>query len=96
MTMPMSKISHCTVIDCTYNTDGKCHTMAITVGDESCALCDTYFRSGSKGGDMDVSGGVGACKASGCRFNTAFECSAGNIDVVLHSDHADCSTYTPR
>ena len=96
MAMPLSKISHCNVIDCTYNVGGKCHTMAITVGDKSCALCDTYFRSGIKGGDLEVIGGVGACKASGCKFNMAFECRAGSIDIILHSDHADCSTYTQR
>lgn len=96
MSISMSKISRCDVTDCSYNFNNKCHTLAITVGDSSCALCDTYLKQDSKGGDQEVLGGVGACKASDCKFNTAFECSALTIDVGPHSDHADCRTYKSR
>jgi hypothetical protein len=96
MAMSMSKISECDVTNCSYNVDKKCHTLGITVGDQSCARCDTYFDSGTKGGDLEVSGGVGACKTADCKFNTAFECSALAIKVGRHSGHADCETYTPR
>ncbi len=96
MTLPMSKISECDVLSCSYNIDNKCHTIAITVGDPSCPMCDTFFESEGKGGDMDVLGGIGACRTSDCRFNKSLECRAGDIHVGVHSGHADCKTYTPR
>lgn len=96
MAISMPKISKCDVTDCSYNTDRKCHTLAITIGDSSCPMCDTFLQAEDKGGDIEVLGGVGACKSSECTFNSAFECSAGSISVGEHSDHADCLTYKPR
>jgi len=96
MPIKMPMISSCDVTSCSYNADKKCHTMAITVGDSSCAMCDTFIDSGSKGGDRAVTGGVGACKAVNCRWNQSLECTAGNIVVGMHSSHADCKTYSDR
>lgn len=96
MSISMSKISRCDVTDCSYNIDRKCHTLAITVGDTSCPMCDTFLKAASRGGDQEVLGGVGACKASDCRFNSSLECSAPSITVGPHSTHADCTTYKPR
>jgi hypothetical protein len=96
MPIKMPMISSCDVTNCSYNTDKKCHTMAITVGDSSCAICDTYIDSRSKGGDQAVTGGVGACKAMSCKWNQSLECTAGNIVVGVHSSHADCKTYSAR
>ena len=94
MRMPM--ISICEVTDCSYNSDEKCHALAITVGDSLCAMCDTYDSSKSKGGDLSVSGGVGACKSDNCKYNKSLECIANSITVGMHADHADCMTFASR
>jgi len=96
MAMSMPKISSCEVTDCSYNSDKKCHTMAITVGDQSCAMCDTFTKMSKKGGDVGVTGAVGACRADNCKYNKSLECTAGNIMVGLHSSHADCKTFSAR
>ncbi len=51
MAMNMPRISRCDVTECSYNKDGQCHTMAITVGDASCPMCDTFVQAGVPGGD---------------------------------------------
>lgn len=86
MALSMSKISGCDVTDCSYNMDKQCRTMAITVGDSSCAMCDTYTKMSQKGGSPDIIGGVGACKESDCKFNQSLECSAGSIHVASTAD----------
>ena len=93
MPMGMSKVSRCDVVDCAYNLNNECHTLAITVGDQGCAKCDTYTKFGQKGGDKETVGGVGASRESDCKYNKSLECGAGNINVGLHGGHADCVTY---
>lgn len=95
-TMTMPKILDCAASDCSYNRDKKCHTMAITIGNAECPMCDTFLKSSKKGGAMDVMGSVGACKEEGCKFNRAFECSASGIHVGLHEGHAECMTFAKR
>jgi hypothetical protein len=96
--MSMSKINSCDVTDCAYNKHNSCHTPAITVGGigESCPECDTYLHASQRGGVVDLTGGVGACKVSGCEYNEALECTAGAISVGKHKNHAECMTYDPR
>lgn len=96
MSKKMPSVSECEVTSCAYNQQRVCHALAITVGDDICPMCDTYFGSASKGGVGDATGSVGACKESDCQFNDALECSAPNIKVANHSGHADCSTYKRR
>jgi len=96
MSKKMPSVSECEMSECAYNQQRVCHALAITVGDDTCPMCDTYFDSDSKGGFGDETGTVGACKESDCQFNNALECSAPNIKVASHSGHADCSTYKPR
>ncbi len=96
MPMTMPKITGCDASDCAYNIDKKCHALAITVGDSGCAMCDTFIKSGIQGGAPDMTGAVGACKASTCRFNKSLECTAGSIIVGLHSTHADCKTFAAK
>jgi len=92
----MSKIIDCEATQCTYNKEGKCHTLAITVGDDE-PCCDTFYnQSNKKGGYVDLNGGVGACKVSDCEYNDAFECTASGIHVVMNVDHPDCGTFEPR
>lgn len=95
MPITMPKILSCSVLDCAYNINSECHTMAITVGDANHAECDTFYKAGAKGGAADLVGGVGACKVSLCRFNRSFECNAPGINVAPHSGHADCKTFAP-
>ncbi|NLP03175.1 MAG: DUF1540 domain-containing protein [Fibrobacter sp.] len=92
----MSRIIDCEAINCVYNKGKKCHTLAITVGDELEASCDTFFPAENKGGFTDINGGVGACKISNCEYNDAFECTASGIHVITHANHADCGTYQPK
>ena len=89
----MAKILDCIMTDCSYNRDKMCHTMAITVGDGLCPLCDTYVSAPNKGGLQEDLGGVGACKVQECAFNKSLECSAEGIHVKIHSNHAECSTF---
>ncbi len=96
MPMKMPNILDCSVQECSYNTNKACHAMAITVGDTNCAMCDTYFKSSSKGGAQDINGSVGACKENDCKFNNSLECQAPGIHVSSHMGHADCSTFNRR
>ncbi len=96
MSKKMPSVSECEMSDCAYNQNRACHALAITVGDDTCPMCDTFFDSARKGGDRDVTGSVGACKESNCQYNDALECSAPAIKVGEHSDHADCSTFKSR
>jgi hypothetical protein len=97
MAMKMPRISACEVMDCSYNQNKQCHALAITVGgEEVCACCDTYLHANQKGGDIDMTGSVGACKMDTCTFNSSFECSASQIKVGLHQGHPDCTTFKAR
>lgn len=95
MAQQMSKVIDCEATQCIYNRDKKCHTLAITVGDEE-PYCDTYSPGDKKGGIKDMIGGVGACKVADCEYNDSFECTASGIHVVLKFDQPDCGTYRPK
>ena len=97
MPMNMPKVLDCNMIDCSYNKNKACHALAITVGDTSCPMCDTYAKIAKKGGAADMTGSVGACKVENCKFNQSLECTASNgIHVGPHSGHPDCNTFAPR
>jgi hypothetical protein len=96
MAIQTPKVLDCEVIECSYNVNKACHAVAITVGDQGHPMCDTFFKTSQKGGAMDITGSVGACKESDCKFNKSLECSASGIHVANHMDHADCSTYARR
>lgn len=91
----MPKIIDCEVGECSFNKDSKCHAIAITVGGPEPA-CDTFMSGKRKGGVMDMTGGVGACKVEDCAFNQSLECSAGGIEVSMHSHNAECGTFKKR
>lgn len=92
MKMPM--IIACTITECAYNMEKRCHALAITVGG-STPICDTFLKRAGKGGDQDSIGGVGACKVTSCKFNLKLECSASGISVSMHSGQAECATFSP-
>jgi len=91
--MNMPKVSKCDAGSCSYNRDGKCHALAITVGDAGHPRCDTYIQMPGRGGDMSAIAGVGACRVDICRFNQDLECTAAKIAVAMHSDCPDCATF---
>jgi|GEM_PF-2321408 len=39
---------------------------------------------------------VGNCDATDCRYNENRECHAGQIQVSMSGNMAQCATYTPR
>ena len=92
--MKMPKVTTCDMTECSYNSDQKCHALAITVGDTTCPCCDTFTDYENKGGDQSTVGGVGACRATDCKFNESLECSAPGIKVGHAHDHADCLTFS--
>lgn len=96
MAMQIPQILDCEVTQCSYNMNKMCHAVAITVGNSKHAMCDTFYKSSQKGGATEITGSVGACKADDCKYNKSLECSAPGIRVANHSDHADCSTYSPQ
>ena len=96
MPKKMSPVKDCSVSNCAYNEKKACHAMAITVGESTDPMCDTYFQSDIHGGVQDMTGSVGACKVADCRFNERFECSAPNIHVGLKHSHPDCLTFENR
>ncbi len=96
MAVQTPKVIDCSVRDCSYNQNKACHAVAITVGDSNCAMCDTYYHSSQKGGAMEITGSVGACKEDDCKFNNSLECSAPGIHVANHMGHADCSTFSRK
>jgi hypothetical protein len=95
MARQMPKVIDCEATECIYNKDKKCHTLAITVGDEE-PCCDTFYSMSSKGGFQEVNSGVGACKVADCEYNNSFECTASGIHVVMNVDHPDCGTFEPK
>ncbi|MBI4187123.1 MAG: DUF1540 domain-containing protein [Chloroflexi bacterium] len=92
--MNMTGISKCNMSTCAYNKEGSCHTLGITVGPH--AECNTYVHASSRGGFPEVTGGIGACLASNCKFNSKLECQATKVDVAIDDKHADCKTFQSK
>lgn len=91
----MPEVASCAMTACGYNQDRNCHARAITVGDGTHPMCDTYAPvSGSGAGTSKA--GVGACKVTVCTYNRDLECEAEGIRVDLHDGHPDCVTFAPR
>lgn len=94
MTMDIPMVDNCTISDCAYNVKDKCHAKAITIGDGVHPGCDTSFLMPPKHAkDTNIIAGVGACKVTGCTFNSDFECSANSIEVGMNGDDINCLTY---
>lgn len=91
--MEMPKVLTCSVEECSFNRDKKCHALAINVGDAKHPACDTFTTMSGKGGASESVAGIGACKTNGCKYNKSLECSAPGITVGHHEKHADCKTF---
>jgi hypothetical protein len=95
VTVELPEVSGCSVTDCAYNRDRRCHALAITIGDGNEPACDTFCETGARVHDGSPNAGVGACKLSSCRFNSDLECQAAAIRVGYQEARRDCLTFSP-
>jgi hypothetical protein len=93
MTIDMPFVESCTINDCGYNKDNKCHARAITIGDSVHPGCDTSFLAAPSRTHANSTAGVGACKVTGCNFNNDLECGADSISVSMRGNSIQCMTY---
>ena len=96
MTIEMPIVGGCSVTECAYNSESRCHAKAITIGDGVHPGCDTFMDGGRGHTRLDMTAGVGACKVSACRHNSDFECMAESIKVGLLQQEANCMTFSRR
>lgn len=92
----MPLIKKCDADECVYNVRTACHAKAITIGDSVHPGCDTYMKASGHIRNSGIKAGVGACKVSGCSYNTDFECSAESINVSQQRGMVNCMAYIPR
>ncbi|MDX1763698.1 MAG: DUF1540 domain-containing protein [bacterium] len=89
--MPM--IVSCTGSDCSYNKDMICNAMAVTIGEEGEAICDTYYHGSRRIAYPETVSFVGACKMESCRFNRYLECTAyWGVSLVGREGRVYCDT----
>jgi hypothetical protein len=91
--MKMATVTKCDASECSYNADNICHALAITIGDESNPMCDTFCQSSMKGGDSSGMAGVGACKVASCSHNSSLECDCSAIEVGHQGREAECLSF---
>ncbi len=87
-----AQITDCQAIDCSFNHSGKCRTIGINVGGPE-PLCDTFVTASFKGGILNATAKVGACKVQACMHNKLLECGAERIQVILNNEQALCGSY---
>lgn len=94
ISIEMPQVKGCSITNCAYNINAKCHARAITIGDGVHPGCDTAFLNAPlHTHDKKRIAGVGACKVSGCMYNDDLECSAESIAVGLVDKQINCLTY---
>lgn len=96
MAMKTSHVKGCDVSNCSYNQNSQCHTMAITIGEGSDPMCDTFVEMDMKGGDMSTMADVGACKMANCQFNDHLECSSDSVQIGMKGSQPDCLTFSMK
>jgi len=96
ITIDMPLVDTCTVSECGYNGDNKCHARAITIGDGVHPGCDTALLESSRHTGENNLAGVGACKVTGCTFNEELECYADSITVSTANNSIQCMTFQAR
>ncbi len=93
----MPLIVSCTGSDCAYNRNLTCNAMAVTIGADREAVCDTFYHTDHKVAHPDAVSFVGACKMEGCRFNRNLECTAySGVSLVGDNGRVSCHTYEDR
>ena len=65
--MKMNQITTCNMTDCAYNRQNCCRTLGITVGPHT--ECNTFRHASTRGGFIEIQGGVGASSAADCEYN---------------------------
>ena len=93
MTINMPFVDTCTISQCAYNKDDKCHARAITIGNGTHPGCDTSYLGAPFHTRANSMAGVGACKVAKCNLNNDLECIADNIDVGMHEGTIQCMSY---
>ena len=93
--MDMPQVKKCNAEMCAFNKNHACHALAITVGDQHAARCDTFWDRGTEGGDVREIGRVGACKMEDCEYNHDLCCTAPGIEVRYNNEGPVCVTYNP-
>lgn len=96
ITVEMPLVSECMVTQCAYNVSNNCHARAITVGDSMHPGCDTFLPESHHTKESQRIAGIGACKASSCKFNDDLECVAESIRVGTVRNEANCITFMTR
>jgi hypothetical protein len=97
ISVEMPIVSECSIGECAYNANNACHARAITVGDTAVHPgCDTFLDSTPHSRARQITAGVGACKATSCRYNDDYECTTDKISVGHASSSICCLTYQNR
>ena len=97
ISIEMPLVSECMASKCAYNVGQNCHARAITVGDTSThAACDTFTPESHHTSEAKRVAGIGACKASACKFNDDFECATDMVRVGMVKNEAMCMTFAMR
>jgi hypothetical protein len=97
ISIEMPIVSECSIGECAYNANNACHARAITVGDSAVHPgCDTFLNSAPHSRARQITAGVGACKATSCRYNDDYECTTDKISVGHASSSICCLTYQNR
>lgn len=91
----LARVAECSITECAYNSKHVCRAIAITVGRGKAPACETFLVAAEHAGQRGHAG-VGACKASDCRFNQALQCTADSILVGKLDDCVRCLTHVPE
>jgi hypothetical protein len=94
MTEKMPLVVSCTGADCSYNKNMTCNAMAVTIGERTEAICDTYYHTDHKVAFPETISFIGACKMEACTFNRNLECTAyAGVSLVGRKGQVFCNTY---
>lgn len=99
VTVTLSEVSACEALNCTYNTNRRCHAPAITVGSTigsavHLPVCVSFLPDDQHFVPLPVAG-VGACRVLACAHNCERSCHAGAIKVAVIGDEPTCATFVP-
>lgn len=97
-TLEMPEVVSCNMKHCTYNHDTTCHARAITVGGVSDHMCDTMYDdiATHQHAKRKEPAGVGACKATDCKYNADFECQTESVRIGESEGLVNCETFATR
>jgi hypothetical protein len=94
MITKMPLIVSCAASECSYNKRGGCHAMAVTIGENKEAVCDTFYKAGHPVGLGEGVTFVGACKVEICKHNLNLECTAASgISLASCDGVVYCKTH---